>query len=271
MQAIVSRAWCSSQRWTAGEVAWAILTEPDRQEVWFVGDGFVWLQDDYLVVVGVDPSEIDAAIGKATGTVQAHMHDDALIDALGRAGFVEDLDAPFDLDLRLPVSRARQPGVPPRYRVRSAVESDDLVGAHRAAWLPADLPFAPGYAPPFDAGATSSFSTEHLRAVQQSDLYRLDLHVVAEAPDHGLAGSCIAWLDPATKVASIEPLGVVFGHRNRGLAGAMCLHVAQLVAARGGNEVVIHPRGDVAYPAARGAYLRVGFEMVGRTRLFVQR
>ncbi|MGE0795006.1 MAG: GNAT family N-acetyltransferase [Acidimicrobiia bacterium] len=269
MQAIVSLAWGPAQRWTPGEVAWAVRTEPGGHEVSFVDDGFVWRQEDYLVVVGVvDPSALDRAVLGATGAVQVHDHDGALLAALARAGFVEDGDAPFELDLRLRASSAGPPRVAPGYRVRSAVEGDDLVGVHGASWRPADLPFAPGHDPPVDPAATSSFDAERLRDVQASAPYDLDLHVVAEAPDGSLAGSCIAWLDPATKVASIEPLGIVAGHRRRGLAGALCLEVARLVAARGGTEVVIHPRGDAAYPAARGAYLRVGFEPVGRTMVF---
>jgi hypothetical protein len=33
---------------------------------------------------------------------------------------------------------------------------------------------------------------------------------------------------------------------------------------------VIHPRGDAAYPAARGAYKRCGFIEVDRTRIYAR-
>ena len=40
------------------------------------------------------------------------------------------------------------------------------------------------------------------------------------------------------------------------------------MASVGGNEVVIHRRGDVAYPAPRAAYAAVGFTRVNRTRTY---
>ena len=122
--------------------------------------------------------------------------------------------------------------------------------------------------PAFSTDAASSFDAAKLAAVQAADGYRADLHVVVGAPDGSLAASCIAWFDPPTGVAAIEPLGVRAEHRNRGLAGAMCLHAARLVRDAGGHELVIHPRGDAAYPAPRNAYRRVGFEPVGRASLY---
>jgi len=71
--------------------------------------------------------------------------------------------------MRLAVTGAALPVLPDGYLVRSADDGDDLLGVHRAAWRPADLPFAPGCAPPFDPHATSSLtgpraggSSEHL-------------------------------------------------------------------------------------------------------------
>jgi ribosomal protein S18 acetylase RimI-like enzyme len=162
------------------------------------------------------------------------------------------------------------PSLPDGYLVRAADETDDLLAVHQAAWRPADLPFAPGFAPEFGPEATSSTGAAALAAVQSVWPYRRDLHVVIEGPDGGLAASCITWLDPSTGVAAIEPLGVHPEHRRRGLAGALCLHAARLVAAAGGRELVIHPRGDAAYPAARGAYKRCGFTEVDRTRIYAR-
>lgn len=114
----------------------------------------------------------------------------------------------------------------------------------------------------------ASLQITGLAAVQSAWPYRRDLHVVAEAPDGRLAASCIGWLDPATGVAAIEPLGVHPEDHRRGLAGALCLYAARLVAGAGGHELVIHPRGDAAYPAARGAYLRCGFAEAGHARIY---
>jgi hypothetical protein len=54
------------------------------------------------------------------------------------------------------------------------------------------------------------------------------------------------------------------------VAGALCLHAARLVHAAGGRELVIHPRGDAAYPAPLGAYRRAGFTEAGRTLIYAR-
>ena len=194
-----------------------------------------------------------------------------LLETLRAAGYEPVPDSPFDLDVRLATTATGDAvDLPAGYVVRSASPEDDLVAVHRAAWRPADLPFARGHMPVFSTDATSSFDAAKLAAVQAADGYRADLHVVVTAPDGSLAASCIAWFDRPTGVAVIEPLGVRPEHRNRGLAGAMCLHAARLVRDAGGHELIIHPRGDAAYPAPRNAYQRVGFEPVGRAVLYAR-
>jgi len=108
-----------------------------------------------------------------------------------------------------------------------------------------------------------------LDAAQAADGYELAAHLVAEAPDATLAASCIAWHDPTVDITSIDPLGVDLAHRRLGLAGALALAVAEQARDRGIAEVVIHPRGDAAYPAPRRPYRRAGFVAVDRTDLYV--
>jgi GNAT superfamily N-acetyltransferase len=272
MQDAASRLWGPGRRWTPGEIAWALLTGTDDQEVRFADDGWAWRHGDYVAILAADPASIVQGLPQwsAELKVQAADGDEALRAALQRAGYREVVTASFDLDMRLAAAPAAMPVLPGGYRVRSADEGDDLLGVHRAAWRPADLPFAPGRMPRVDPQAASSLTASALAAVQSAWPYRRDLHVVAEAPDGSLAASCIAWLDPATGTAAVEPLGVLPEHRRRGLAGALCLRAACLVAAAGGHELVIHPRGDAAYPAPRGAYLRCGFAEAGRTRIYAR-
>jgi GNAT superfamily N-acetyltransferase len=235
------------------------------------GTGWAWKQPDYLVVLAADPETVLEALAWAGDVpVQVPDGDVVLRNAVSEAGYVELTDAPFDVDLRLSTATVTAPKVPHRYIVRSVQQGDDLVEVHRASWRPADLPFAPGHAPSFSPAATSSLTAEMLTDVEAAWLYRRDLHILVEAPDRVLAASCIAWLDPTAGTAAIEPLGVRPEYRRRGLAGALCVHAAQLVHAAGGTEVVVHPRGDAGYPAPLGAYLRCGFRKVGRTRLYAR-
>jgi GNAT superfamily N-acetyltransferase len=272
MQAAASSLWGPARRWTPGEIAWAVVTGPGDDEVRFVGDGFAWKQEDYLAVLATEPEAIaDALASAGDGPVQLAEGDRLLASALDAAGYTEALHQPFEIDLRLETGSAGSAVVPSGFRVRRAGEGDDLVAVHQVAWRPADLPFASGLRPAFAPEATSGFTSEVMARVAANPLYRQDLHVVVEAPDGSLAGSCIAWLDRRTGVAAIEPLGVVPRHRGLGLAGALCLHAARLVHGSGGTEVVIHPRGDAAYPPARAAYLRAGFRPVGRTRILERR
>jgi ribosomal protein S18 acetylase RimI-like enzyme len=196
--------------------------------------------------------------------------DIVLRDAVRRAGYLEIADAPFDVDLRLSTPRMTAATEPDGYVVRSAREGDDLLEVHRASWRPADLPFAPGHEPSFSAEATSTLTAQMLADIQAAWTYQRDLHIVVEATDQTLAASCIAWLDPTTHSATIEPLGVRPEYRRRGPAGALCMRMAQLIHAAGGREIVVHPRGDAGYPAPLGVYLRCEFHNVGRTRLYAR-
>jgi ribosomal protein S18 acetylase RimI-like enzyme len=274
----VSLLWQPWQRWTPGEIAWALLTTQDEPPVRLFPDGWAWRQPDRVVLAATSAATTAEILDWANGTaVEAPDGDPILLAALRERGYHEIPGEPFSLSMRRAVDDAPshagdQAGVVPElaggYLVRPATSGDDLLAAHRTAWRPADLPFAPDLAPTFDPAAVSPLTAAMLAAVQTAPLYRDDLHLVAEAPGGGLAGSCITWLDPATAVAAIEPLGVHPDHRRRGLAGALCRCAVRLVRAAGGREVVIHPRGDRAYPAPRGAYLRAGFKPTGRTRLY---
>ena len=134
----------------------------------------------------------------AGDAIQVADGDLVLLETLRGAGYEPVPDSPFDLDVRLATTAMGDAvELPAGYVVRSASPDDDLVAVHRAAWRPADLPFARGHMPAFSTDATSSFDAAKLAAVQAADGYRADLHVVVTAPDGSLAASCIAWFDAA--------------------------------------------------------------------------
>jgi GNAT superfamily N-acetyltransferase len=158
------------------------------------------------------------------------------------------------------------------YQLRGAREDETaaLVELHRASWRPAELPWSGDARPAIDPSAESTFTIEAMRRVESAPLYRHDLHIVAQTRDGELAASCISWLDPATGAAEIEPVGTHPMHRGHGLAVSVCLEAVKRVGMLGGTEVVIHPRGDDAYPVPRAVYAQCGFEPRGRTRLYTR-
>ena len=262
--------WGPGRRWTPGEATWAVTTDTQTHRVESLGDGVCWLRQHDAVIVATTIEEANAGLRLARRSpVQISTADETLRSAADPAGWRPLAGAPFDLDLRLDAEHAAAPALAAGYRIRTATADDDLVGIHRASWSPPQMPFAEKNRPVIDPEATSSFDAARLDAVQAADGYELAAHLVVEASDGTLAASCIAWHDPTIDITSIEPLGVDPDHRRRGLAGALALAVAGQARDRGIAGVVIHPRGDAAYPAPRRAYRRVGFVAVDRADLYV--
>jgi GNAT superfamily N-acetyltransferase len=284
MQQLATHLWSPTAWWHPGGLAWHMSSVPDPSAfttaVWREGPRVVaWARVERggLLTALIDPEHparadeiVTSFGGNAVLTADA---DTSLIGALTLAGFTPAGDStPFDLDMRRPASADHTVPVPAGYRVRGADpdESAALVALHRASWNPSELPWTDGARPVPDPSRESTFTIEAMRRVENAPLYRRDLHVVAESGDGELASSCIAWLDPVTGAAEIEPVGTHPAHRGRGLAASVCLEAVRRVGPLGGNEVVIHPRGDDAYLVPRAVYARCGFEAVGRTRLYTR-
>jgi len=285
MQSLATALWSSTSWWHPGGLGWNLLSSPAAEHdirVWQDGPRIVawgWIEPPGHLRGLVDPARPDLAVdvvrwlGRSGGdSAQTTPADRALVEALVDAGYTPADDGPFDIDMRRPAAGVTVVPVSTGYTVRGAHsdETTALVALHRGSWRPSELPFAPGTGHSVDPTAESTFTIEAMRRVESSPLYERDLHVVAEAPDGQLAASCIAWLDPATGAAEIEPVGTRPDHRGRGLAASVCLEAVRRVYERDGIEVVIHPRGDDAYPAPRAVYARCGFEPAGRTRLYTR-
>jgi len=201
--------------------------------------------------------EIEVADGEAT-----------LTDALRAVGFVRSHQRPEGM-VR-PAGGHPGLGVEPGYQVRATrvAEVAARVDVHRRAWRPASLPWSDGR--DVDPDAESPFNAEEYEAVRRTWLYDADLDLVAVAPDSTLAGCCIAWFDPTSGVAEIEPLSVVPEHRRKGLAVALCLEVAARVHKAGGRELFINTGVRPEYPAPSGAYTKAGFAVVDRATTYVR-
>jgi GNAT superfamily N-acetyltransferase len=281
MQQLAVRLWPRGPH--AGGVGWEAAIEqlPDETVLAEDGGGVAgWAGlSDGEVVLHADPASaevartltewaVDAA-GCRDLTAAVFDGDETIRHAVAGAGFAPDADAEPVTGMFRSAS-PRRAVLPAGYKIRSVrhEELDARVQMHRAAWRPATLPWPVGSQPAISPEATSRFTAAHYGQVRRTWLYEQSRDLVVEAPDGTLAACCIAWWDPAAGCAEIEPLGVVPGHRGKGLAGAMCLEVAAQVAALGGEQVFINagPRPD--YPAPAGAYLKAGFEVRSRARIY---
>jgi GNAT superfamily N-acetyltransferase len=213
--------------------------------------------------------------GQAELTVAVHDSDETVRTAVMAAGFAEKPGADPAAAMFLTAAAARQadddgPALPDGYVIRS-VRDEELearVEVHRASWRPITLPWPDGVPAAVSPETTSRFTAALYEQVRSTWLYDPDLDLVVVAQDGTLAACCIAWYDPATCTAEIEPLGVAPAHRRKGLAVALCLAVAALVASRGGDQVYINTWLRPDYPAPALTYLTAGFTIAQRARLY---
>lgn len=279
MQHLASRVWTRAARHHPGQLAWsARYAETTSAHVrTFVEDGEVvgwaWAEEPDVLELCVDGAHryatdvaresvswfLAAAPDVPTRTtVMASDH--LLLTVLREAGFEEE-KAPwfthhhFDLQ-RLPLRRHLPD--PPGYRLRAVQpgEAAPRAACHRAAWTP--------------IGGPSPVSTTAYDALMRTAPYDPDLDWVAVANDGTWAASALVWLDEATGVALVEPVGCIPDHRRRGLAST--LSIAALHAARdaGATQALVSPRGDMADPAPQALYRGIGFEPGERTLTLVR-
>lgn len=281
MQQLASRVWPSG--WHPGGLGWGLTRDALAESVVVAVDedgagpvvGFAGRGGDEIThvehgrddvadalvtwLLEVDPSgpiTVWDGAGALTRAVRR-----AGLEPVGRepwSGMLLDVTAVRD-DPRRHVAGYTIRPVPPE-------ETAERVEVHRAAWKPSSIPYIDGR--PIGPDAESSFTAAAYDSVRGAWLYDPALDLVAVADDGWFGACCIAWFDPASGVCEIEPLGVVPEHRRRGLAVALCLEVAELVAERGGTRVFINAQPQPGYIASTSAYAAAGFELVERATTY---
>jgi predicted N-acetyltransferase YhbS len=273
MQALATRLWSPEARHHPGQLAWsyayglpeelhhgpaAVFHRDDEVVAW------AWAESEDWMELCVDPAALDAgdaAIGwflerageaaVRTMTLDTEEHVIALLD---RAGFLVEEDTPWFthhfLDLAaLPV----HDGGAYTFRHVEPGEAAVRAACHRDAW-----------------SATSKVSAGAYARLMRTPPYRPELDWVALDGTGRMVASACVWLDSATGVALVEPVGCVPEHRGRGLAGAVS--AAALAAARdaGATTGMVCPRGDDGYPVPMRVYQRLGFVPGPRTITLVR-
>jgi predicted N-acetyltransferase YhbS len=277
MQRLASRIWTRESRQHPGQLAWsyayglpgelghgpaALVTRDDEVVAW------AWAESDDWMELCVDPTALDAGeaavawfleraggLAVRTMVLDTEEHVLALLDLLG---FVVEEEGPWFTHHYLDLGRLRPVPAVDGYAFRHVVpgEAAERAACHRAAWTP--------------PGGTSAVVAGAYERLMRTPPYRPDLDWVAVDRTGRMVASVIIWLDEATGVALVEPVGCAPEHRGRGLAGAVSL--AALTAAReaGASTGLVCPRGDEGYPVPMRVYQRMGFQPGPRTITLVR-
>ena len=263
MQAVASRLWSAAARHHPGQLAWsAAYGEPevlDLGPAFVLDEAWAWLESrDWLEVCGTDRAAVDAVVTAAFAesadvvTASTLETERVVIDVLEDHGFTE-VESPWFTHHHLDLGDLPPVVLPEGYAVRAVRpdEHEQRAAVHRAAWSP-----------------TSRVTGAAYRRLMQTPPYRPQTDHVVIAPDGTWVASCCVWLDEATGVALVEPVGCVEEHGRRGLATAAS--VSALTAARelGATTGLVCPRGDDDYPAPARLYRGIGFEPGARTRTY---
>lgn len=268
MQALASRLWSPESRHHPGQLAWsaayALPEELSHGPVLLDEQAWAWAESDDWLELCVDPAYADGAPALAARLIAWFLDrapagpvstmvletEEHLLEPLRAAGF-EVADYPWFTHHTLDLASMRPVPEVAGYSFRHVTpdEHAERAAVHRAAW-----------------DVTSKVSTGAYERLASTPPYRHETDWVAVDDESGaMVASCCVWLDDATGVALVEPVGCVPEHRGRGLAGAVSL--AALTAARdlGGTTGLVCPRGDDDYPGPMRIYRGIGFEPGPRT------
>ncbi|WP_374453972.1 GNAT family N-acetyltransferase [Nocardioides sp.] len=263
MQALASDLWSHRSRHHPGQLAWsAAYGEPevlDLGPAFLLDDAWAWLESrDWLEACGTNSAAVDAVVTAALAesddevTTSTLETEQVVLEVLEQHGFAE-VESPWFTHHHLDLADLPPVVLPEGYAVRAVRpdEHDRRAAVHRAAWSP-----------------TSRVTAAAYQRLMKTPPYRPETDHVVIAPGGAWVASCCVWLDAATGVALVEPVGCVEEHGRRGLATAAS--VSALTAARdlGATEGLVCPRGDDDYPAPARLYRGIGFEPGARTRTY---
>lgn len=268
MQGLASRIWSRESRHHPGQLSWSAyygegldLGPVELARVSGEVVGWAWAESDAWLELCVDPAHPEVArdlIGwfltrapdGAVGTMVLETEHHVLAP-LQEAGFVVG-DQPWFTHHFLDLARLRPSSPKGGYSFRHVEpgEAEPRSACHRTAWS--------------DFG-TSRVTGAAYGRLMGAPYYRHDLDWVAVDADGEMVASVCLWLDPATGVVLVEPVGCAPEHRGRGLAGAVSLAGLRAAFDKGARTGLVCPRGDDDYPVPARVYRSIGFRPGART------
>jgi GNAT superfamily N-acetyltransferase len=225
--------------------------------------GWAWAESPHWMEWCVDPDHLGVAeqavawfLGTTASSVRTMTLDTEphLVAALVTAGFVEEA-GPWFCQHTMDLATLAPVPVVPGYTFRPVRpgEHEARAACHRGSW-----------------SDTSKVSATAYRRLMATPPYRAALDWVAVTTDDAMAASCCVWLDDASGVALVEPVGCRPEHRRRGLASAVSLAALHAARGLGGTTGLVRPRGDSDYPEPGRLYRGMGFVPGPRTRTWAR-
>lgn len=141
--------------------------------------------------------------------------------------------------------------LPKGFRIRPLAgegEVEDYVAAHHAA-----------------SGSTN-MTADWRRATLRDSHYVADLDLVAVGPDDGVVAFCVCWITPplddlnGSRVAQIEPLGVLPDYQRMGVGRALLMEVFRRAKELGAQSIEVD--AESYNEASQHTYNSVGFQPV---------
>jgi len=96
-----------------------------------------------------------------------------------------------------------------------------------------------------------------LKIYSEAEFYNPELDIVVVAPDGSFAAFATGRMDPVSKLAEVEPVGVHPDHRRKQLGKAVCLECIRVLQKHGAKAIVI--LGAASTEAATHLYDSLGF------------
>ena len=216
----------------------AIWEDENKQPRIFASLQFPWLTLDYAIHPGIRTWEAEAIviewgesrlhqIAEETNShfpfnISAYAHE------VDRITFLEGLGYTRWENHLVLLSRSlvalTEPHLPEGFTIRSLAGEPELASyaeLHRAAFN------------------STTMTADWRQRTLHAPLYNPALDLVVVAPDDRLAGFCIWWYSPESKLAQIEPLGVHPDFQHLGLSQALMAEGFKRVAAHGAETALV--------------------------------
>lgn len=209
----------------SGEVVGAVHTEHP-----WLGDAFIQRHPGHIQILGemLDFAESNL-VSKDTRSLRlfVYEHDTDLLSIVKERGY-RKVEEDWDYDQEVVIRNIPGPALPVGYTIKSMDELDDLEGRGRAFGLGFNHPDPIHWAP-----------VHVYQELQRAPDYRKDLDICVVSPDGEIVSFCVMWYDAVNRIASLEPVGTVPGHRRLGLAREAIREGLRRVSALGAERAIV--------------------------------